>query len=275
MTETNAAGAAREPLPLAGLGVVVTRPAAQAEPMVERLEALGARVVRLPLLAIEPPLDLEAARAMVRAAATCDLAVFVSTNAVDHGLALLRETCGGVPAGVRLAAIGQATAQALEAQARAPDLVPAGGFDSESLLALEELHAERVQGRRVVIFRGNGGREKLSGTLRSRGAEVLYAEVYRRVRPPVDVEALRTLGEAGRIDAVVLTSGESLEHLFEAFPRPPHHWLDRVALVVPSARIGEAAQRHGHPLEPVVASEAGDEALVQALVRWQQTRSQA
>ena len=52
MTETNAAGAAREPLPLAGLGVVVTRPAAQAEPMVERLEALGARVVRLPLLAI-------------------------------------------------------------------------------------------------------------------------------------------------------------------------------------------------------------------------------
>ena len=115
MTESNAARAAREPLPLAGLGVVVTRPAAQAGPMVERLEALGARVVRLPLLAIEPPLDLEAARAMVRAAATCDLAVFVSTNAVDHGLALLRETCGGVPAGMRLAAIGLATAQALQA----------------------------------------------------------------------------------------------------------------------------------------------------------------
>ena len=275
MTESNAARAAREPLPLAGLGVVVTRPAAQAGPMVERLEALGARVVRLPLLAIEPPLDLEAARAMVRAAATCDLAVFVSTNAVDHGLALLRETCGGVPAGMRLAAIGLATAQALQAQARAPDLVPAGGFDSESLLALEELQAERVQGRRVVIFRGNGGREKLSATLRARGAEVLYAEVYRRVRPSVDVEALRTLGEAGRIDALVVTSGESLEHLFEAFPRPPHHWLDRAALVVPSARIGEAARRHGHPLEPVVASEAGDEALVLALVRWQQTRSGA
>ena len=275
MTESNAARAAREPLPLAGLGVVVTRPAAQAGPMVERLEALGARVVRLPLLAIEPPLDLEAARAMVRAAATCDLAVFVSTNAVDHGLALLRETCGGVPAGMRLAAIGLATAQALQAQARAPDLVPAGGFDSESLLALEELQAERVQGRRVVIFRGNGGREKLSATLRARGAEVLYAEVYRRARPPVDAEALRTLGEAGRIDAVVVTSGESLEHLFEAFPRPPHHWLDRAALVVPSARIGEAARRHGHPLEPVVASEAGDEALVLALVRWQQTRSVA
>ena len=275
MTESNAARAAREPLPLAGLGVVVTRPAAQAGPMVERLEALGARVVRLPLLAIEPPLDLEAARAMVRAAATCDLAVFVSTNAVDHGLALLRETCGGVPAGTRLAASGLATAQALPAQARAPDLVPAGGFDSESLLALEELQAERVQGRRVVIFRGNGGREKLSATLRARGAEVLYAEVYRRARPPVDAEALRTLGEAGRIDAVVVTSGESLEHLFEAFPRPPHHWLDRAALVVPSARIGEAARRHGHPLEPVVASEAGDEALVLALVRWQQTRSGA
>lgn len=275
MTESTAARAAREPLPLAGLGVVVTRPAAQAGPMVERLEALGARVVRLPLLAIEPPLDLEAARAMVRAAATCDLAVFVSTNAVDHGLALLRETCGGVPAGMRLAAIGLATAQALQAQARAPDLVPAGGFDSESLLALEELQAERVQGRRVVIFRGNGGREKLSATLRARGAEVLYAEVYRRARPPVDAEALRTLGEAGRIDAVVVTSGESLEHLFEAFPRPPHHWLDRAALVVPSARVGEAAGRHGHPLEPVVASEAGDEALVLALVRWQQTRSGA
>lgn len=275
MTETNTAGTARGPLPLVGLGVVVTRPAAQAEPMVERLQALGARIVRLPLLAIEPPLDLDAARAAVRAAATCDLAVFVSTNAVDHGLALLRETCGGIPAGMRLAAIGQATAQALETQARAPDLVPVSGFDSESLLVLEELQAERIQGQRVVIFRGNGGREKISGTLRSRGAEVLYAEVYRRVRPPVDVEALRTLGEAGRIDAIVVTSGESLSHLFDAFPRPPHHWLDRVALVVPSARIGEAAQRQGHRLEPVVASEAGDDALVRALVRWHQTRSQA
>ena len=275
MTETNAVGGNREPLPLVGLGVVVTRPAAQAEPMVERLQALGARVVRVPLLAIEPPLDLDAARAAVRAAATCDLAVFVSTNAVDHGLALLRETCGGIPAGMRLAAIGQATAQALETQARAPDLVPVSGFDSESLLVLEELQAERIQGQRVVIFRGNGGREKISGTLRSRGAEVLYAEVYRRVRPPVDVEALRTLGEAGRIDAIVVTSGESLSHLFDAFPRPPHHWLDRVALVVPSARVGEAAQRQGHRLEPVVASEAGDDALVRALVRWHQTRSQA
>lgn len=269
MPETIPAGSGRQSLPLAGLGVVVTRPTAQAGPMTERLKALGARVIPVPLLAVEAPADPVAALAVLREADRFDLAIFVSTNAVERGLALLG-AAGGLPPGLRLAAIGRATAEALRALARAPDLVPAGRFDSEALLALEELQPARVAGRRVLIVRGEGGRETLAETLRARGARVEYAEVYRRVRPPVDVAALSALGEERQIDAIVLTSGEALEHLFETFPRPPHAWLDRVALVVPSARVGEAARRHGHPLAPLVAGEAGDEALVLALVEWRQ-----
>ncbi len=273
MPEPVPAGAGRQSLPLAGLGVVVTRPAAQAGPMAERLMALGARIVRVPLLAVDAPADVAAAVAVLREAGRFDLAVFVSTNAVERGLALLGEA-GGLPPGLRLAAIGRATAEALRARARAPDLVPAGRFDSEALLAMEELQEARVAGRRVLIVRGEGGRETLAATLRGRGARVEYAEVYRRVRPAVDVAGVAALGEAGRLDAVILTSGEALEHLFETFPRPPHGWLDRVTLVVPSERVGEAARRHGHPLTPLVSREAGDEALIQALVEWR-TRAQA
>ncbi len=267
MPETPPAVPGRQSRPLAGLGVVVTRPAAQAAPMAARLEALGARVIRVPLLAVEAPADPAAARSVLSNASRFDLAVFVSTNAVERGLAMLQEA-GGLPPGLRLAAIGRATAEALRAQACPPDLVPAGGFDSEALLALEAMQPARVAGQRVLIVRGEGGRETLAETLRARGARVEYAEVYRRVRPPVDVEGLAALGEAGQIDAIVLTSGEALEHLFETFPRPPHGWLDGVALVVPSARVGEAARRHGYPRVPLVAREAGDEALVSALVEW-------
>lgn len=267
MPEAIPAGSGRQSLPLAGLGVVVTRPAAQAGPMTERLEALGARVIRVPLLAVEAPADPAAALAVLGEADRFDLAIFVSTNAVERGLAMLR-AAGGLPPGLRLAAIGRATAEALRALARPPDLVPAGRFDSEALLALEELQSARVAGRRVLIVRGEGGRETLAEALRTRGAQVEYAEVYRRLRPPVDGEGLAALGKARQIDAIVLTSGEALDHLFETLPRPPHGWLDGVALVVPSARIGEAARRHGHPRAPVVAREAGDEALIGALAEW-------
>jgi len=253
--------------PLAGLGVVVTRPTGQAQTQIQLLESLGARVLRIPLLAVEDPTDPARALATLREIARFDLAIFVSANAVSRGLALLR-TVAAVPAGLRIAAIGRATAEALRREGHPPDLVPPGRFDSEALLAMDGLQAAGLAGRRVLIVRGEGGRELLAETLRERGAEVTYAEVYRRARPAVDVATLGARGRAGGVDAVIVTSGEAVEHLFDAVPPASRAWLDRAVLVVPSDRVGEVAHRLGHPLRPLVAREAGDQALVEALVAW-------
>jgi uroporphyrinogen-III synthase len=253
--------------PLSGVGVVVTRPAAQAGALAEALEGLGARVLRLPLLAIEPPGDAERARAVLGRLARFDLAVFVSTNAVEHAFALLPPGAS-IPAGLALAGVGKATAAALRARGLEPRHVPAGRYDSEGLLALEALQAPAVAGRRVLIVRGEGGRELLAETLRSRGAEVEYAEVYRRVQPPLEPAALDGPGRAGAIDAVLLSSGEALDHLLRALPLAAHPWLEHVTLVVPSTRVAEQARRSGHPLPPVVAPEASDRGFVQAVLDW-------
>jgi uroporphyrinogen-III synthase len=251
-------------LPLASRTVVVTRPAGQADAQIDRLRTLGARVVHVPLVAIEPPSDPERARATLERLDELHLAIFVSANAVSGALALLRPGVG-LPAGLRVAAVGKATAAALRAHAITVDHVPEGRFDSESLLALDALQAASVSGRRVLIVRGEGGRETLAEGLRVRGALVEYAEVYQRVKPVVDVAALEAEGRAGRIDALLITSGEALAYLLELVPPSPGSWMARAVLVVPSERVREYARRLGYPGAAVVARDASDRGLVDAL----------
>ena len=88
------------------------------------------------------------------------------------------------PRRLQVATVGGASVRALERFGITGVVAPQGRYDSESLLDLPALAA--VNGRRVVIFRGEGGRELLGETLRARGAVVEYAECYRRVRPELD-----------------------------------------------------------------------------------------
>lgn len=251
--------------PLTGVGVLVTRPEGQAAGLVRRLEEAGADVLAVPLLAIGEPADPAPARAVARRLGEFDLIVFVSANAVHRGLAMAR-ALGPLPALPRLAAVGKATAAALEAEGLRADLVPSERFDSESLLALEDLQGPAVRGRRVLIVRGEGGRDVLAQTLRARGAQVVYAEVYRRERPPVDRAALQARGEAGRLQFALVTSGEVLDYLLDLVPPASSPWLRATTLVVPSERLAAYAARLGYPGPVAVAPHAGDAALVGVLL---------
>ncbi len=222
--------------PLAGLGVVVTRPRAQCEPLVAALEAQGARVLVFPALDIVPVALSDASRAALAGLPGAAFALFVSANAVEHGLAAAR-AAGPWPPSVTVAGIGEATAAQLRA-AGFPDVVsPATGFDSESLLACGELQA--VAGRRIVIFRGMGGREQLRATLLARGAAVDYVECYRRERPATPPGALRDALARGQVDAVHAMSAETVDN-FLALAGPDADW-SRVALVVPHPAISRHA----------------------------------
>jgi len=165
---------------LSAFRVVVTRPEAQAERLCKDLADRGSEVLRYPALRIAPPLDLSALRRALERLARYQLAVFVSTNAVAAVLAELGMSVRW-PESVAIAAIGERTAQALSAAGLPPRIVPSVNFDSETLLAEPSL--QQMQGQHVIIFRGSGGRDLIAKTLRARGAEVDYAECYRRLGP--------------------------------------------------------------------------------------------
>jgi uroporphyrinogen-III synthase len=247
------------PLPLAGLGVVITRPRAAAEVLAAKLAAAGARPFIFPALAIERLPDSPPLGATLAGLDDCDLAVFVSANAVEHGLALARQQ-GAWPAKTRVAAIGEATAQALRNSGFGAVISPQARHDSESLLALEELKS--VDGRKILIFRGQGGRELLREALESRGAHVTYVECYRRTRPVADAAPLLHAWSLGEIHAVSVLSAETLENFVAMIGSEGEAHLSRTALVVPHEAIATRplARRFAR-----VAVSSPDEGMVQTL----------
>lgn len=243
---------------LHGRRVWVTRPPHQAEGLAAAIEAAGGHALRQPLLTIEPPADPDAARRELAAAGDADVAVFTSANAVSGAWELRPDWS---PRG-RLAAIGNATAEALRKRTGAPVSMPADAT-SEGLLALAPLRD--VAGRRVAIVGGEGGRRRLDADLRRRGAEVLRAAVYRRERVTIPRDRLRTLLEEA--DAIVVTSGEALDHLTAITPGELRPRLRGSQLVVPSARVLQQALDLGFAQPPPLVAAARSEAVVSALAR--------
>jgi len=243
---------------LHGAGVLVTRPAHQATALCALIEAHGGRAIRFPALAIGDPADPAAAAALLRAADSFDILLFVSANAVERAAPHLP----GRP-GPAIGAVGAATARALRAHRLEPTILPAGQADSEGLLATPALRA--VRGRRVLIVRGEGGRALLGDELAARGAEVCYAEVYRRTVPPADSGPLIAAWRA-QVQAVVATSSEILQNLVSLLGPAGLPLLLGTPLVVVSERTAAEARALG-VARVVVADGAGDEALVRAAYR--------
>jgi len=260
---------AGEPLSgaLDGMRVVITRPSHQAERLCRAIARAGGEPVRFPALTIAPATDPEAARRALQALGEVDWAIFVSANAVEGARELVGEALARSPA--RLAAVGEGTARSLAALGRPAELVPRQGAGSEGLLAMPELAAERVSGERVLIVRGEGGRELLAETLRERGARVGYAEVYRRARPAVEESAVRTAWlEPRRPDAAIATSSAILDNLVTMLAgSSAEPVLLGTRLVVPSERMMRTARAHGFECDPVLAKGPDETAVVDALTR--------
>ena len=245
--------------PLHGAGILVTRPARQAAGLARQLATLGATPLVFPAIVILPPPD----RALLdRVHATLDrydLAIFVSANAVEYGVPAPQNW----PTRLSTFAPGPGTAAALAAAGIDDVTIPGTTFDSEGLLALPALL--RVDGQRIAIFRGEGGRELLGDTLRARGAVVDYIDCYRRAAPQADAAGLVMLLRGRQIHALTLTSSEGLDNLWALLDDDARALLRRVPTFVPHPRIAEHARDLGIA---AIATGGADAGLIAGLLEW-------
>ncbi len=251
---------------LAGRGILITRPAHQSASLAARVGAAGGEAILFPALAIAGLDDPAPLRALVARLAGFDWAIFVSPNAASRGLDSIRAH-GAWPPGLRAAAVGRSTVRELNRQGIEQVVAPHQRFDSEGLLDCPEL--AQVAGRRIVIFRGDGGRETLGDTLVARGATVEYAACYRRVLPAVEPSACAALlarWTRGDVQAVTAASTETLANLFTLLGAEGAARVRATPAFVPHARIAEAARALG--VATVTVTAAGEEGLVAGLVAW-------
>ncbi len=244
--------------PLQGMGVLVTRPRAQAAELVDAIHSNGGTAIVFPVIEILPQ-EAASIAAELALLPKPDIAIYVSRNAVRFGLTYT--------AGALLAATGPSTAAAIREAGRDVSIEPEEGYDSESLLRQPQLQA--VAGKQVLIVRGGAGRELLADTLRERGAIVNYLSVYERVLPagsPESLAAVEAAWRAGTIGAITVMSVQSLKNLLELLPDDCMQGLGDVPLVTPAVRvIKEALERCPH-VKPVLATGPAAADMVQAII---------
>lgn len=244
-------------LPLAGCRIAVTRPRAQAATIAQNIEALGGVCIQFPLLEISALTDQQALNALATKLHEYQLAIFISPNAVRYGMEALKNITEW-PAKLQVATIGLSSAQALHEHGIPSVISPQQRFDSEALLALPEL--QNVHGLRIIIFRGDKGRELLADTLALRGATVEYITCYHRSKPQQDIAALL----AAQPNALCVSSSEALGNLWEMMDASEQKWMLAIPLFVSHERIAVAAHKLG--IQNVVTASGGDEGLLTALI---------
>ena len=246
--------------PLAGVGVLVTRPQEQAAGLIEAITSKGGLAIAFPVIAIRPH-DADAIATDEASLLEPDIAIFVSTNAVRCGLAY--------SATAHIAAIGPVTAHAIRARDRSVDIHSPDGYDSEHLLATPAL--QQVQGKVVRIIRGEDGRGLLGETLRERGAVVEYLTVYARQMPVYaepDLADIRSRWLDGAIHVVTVMSVESLSNLLHLTPKDCHKAFAKTPLVTPASRVIIEARNRFPDIPTTLAKGPQASDIVDAILAW-------
>ena len=248
---------------LAATSILVTRPKDQAEHLCRLIREHGGTAINWPTIRIaarEPDTDI--ARSLASATGE-DIAIFVSRNAVKYGARLVHRQTPPT-----IAAIGPSTTAELAAAGLHIDIAPRG-HDSESLL--EQLESREIEGRRVFIIRGTGGRETLRKGLEERGASVDYAEVYERQCPhATDEEASGILDRWMSCEhrLFTATSVAILENLATMLGPDRMKVLGDAAMVTASHRVVQRADCFGHCGARLLAPGPDDSSLLDAMILW-------
>lgn len=240
--------------------ILVTRPAHQAENLSELIRKNNGIPVCLPTLAIMPIVSENAE--MERNLSHGEWFIFTSTNAVRCYCSQLDDAKMRQLKTKLCLAIGKATEQALITMGLNVDLMPEHGYNSEALLELAEL--QNVSQKNIVIVRGKNGREMLAETLKKRGANVSYQDVYKREIPEIDCTEISLLITNKQLNFITITSSEAIQNLVMMLPKMQHDLLKKIPLIVVSERIQTVAENLGFE-SIVLAKMPSDDAILKTI----------
>jgi len=258
-------------LPLHAVGVLVTRPEQQAMPLCRLLQSQGADTLRLPAIEIKAAGDRQQLAARLGTLEEFDLIIFTSANAVRFGASLLDPRRD-----LTLAAIGPATARALNQAGFRVAVQPLQSFDSEGLLAHPRL--AHPAGHRILLVKGAAGRGLLEQELTRRGAQVVPADVYQRgptAPSPAVLTALQQRFTACAIQVVTATSLEIARNLLSLATPALRGEFERAHWLVPGERVAAGVRALGLHAPLLRSASADDQDLLSALIRWRSSASGA
>ncbi|WP_286784670.1 MULTISPECIES: uroporphyrinogen-III synthase [Pseudomonas] len=227
-----------------GWRLLLTRPAEDCASSATQLAEHGVHASCMPLLEIQALEESAEQQRILRDLNRYHAVIVISKPAARIGLARLASHGAEVPEGLRWFSVGAATGALLRDHGL-DACWPQTGDDSEALLAVPQLAEVLAQAApRILILRGEGGRELLAERLRERGAQVDYLPLYRRALPEYPAGALAERVRSERLNGLVVSSGQGLEHLRllaeQAWPQ-----LAGLPLFVPSPRVAELAREAG------------------------------
>ncbi len=240
-------------------------------PLCRLLEIQGAGTLRLPAIEIKALGNRRDMAARLGPFENFDVIIFTSANAVRFGASLLDQKRD-----LTLAAVGAATARALNQAGYRVAVQPVGSVDSEGLLLHPRL--EHPAGRRILLIKGSHGRPYLERELMSRGAQVSAAEVYERVPTTPGRAVLDSLLQsfaAGAVQVITATSVEIAANLLRIAGPALRDEFERAHWLVPGERVAAAVRGLGLKAPLLPAGSAEDQDLVAALIRWRSSVSGA
>ncbi|MEO1957330.1 MAG: uroporphyrinogen-III synthase [Methylophilaceae bacterium] len=243
--------------PLANIGVAITRPTNQAKKLTQSIEAAGGNIIPFPLIEITALADYTQFKQVIAEINDYDWILFISSNAVQNSMPKLIKQ--GIPKRLQFAAIGPTTAKMLKGFGFDKVLIPKERFDSESLLSLPDM--QNIQGKKVMLVRGVGGRDVLANTLTQRGATVAFAECYQRINPQSNCDVLAQAFAKQQLQRIVVTSSEAMRYLLGL--AGDTEWLKQVTICVNHARVAEQPLAMG--LKVHIAHASGDKAMLSIL----------
>jgi uroporphyrinogen-III synthase len=222
---------------LHGLRIINTRPQARAKGLSDALQNHDATVLALPLLEVEAIPINPIAKQHLLDLDRYDMVFVVSPTAAELGLKALADYWPQWPVDVAWLAVGDSTAQVLNSYLINP-IVPQQET-SEGLLQLPQLQ-QLQQGQRLLVLRGEGGRNLVRDTMQAQGVQVDYVDLYRRQLPDASVQRWQEIQHQS-IDIVIITSGETLTQWINIAGQQ----AQKIPILVISSRLASLATQKG------------------------------
>ena len=242
---------------------MVLRPANQSDQLCKKVVELGGVVTLFPTIEITP-LENITLENLTNLFEWSNMIVFISRNAARILSALVRNLNEQLKTKT-VFATGSGTADEMRKYGINSVLFPTNQSGSDGLLQMTDLQAPEISRKKILIIRGDTGRELLKQSLEERGASVKYVEIYTRAIPEVSKKQVESIWETSPPDIILFTSNQGLYNLIKMTPRKYHRKLYSTPFVTMSERIAVTARNQGFMKKSVIAKTQTDDGLLEAI----------